>query len=218
VTVRRRKWTDAAGVKREAWYVDVKVFGKDGRARRVQRVSPIQNRRAAEKLEHEIREELLNAKADEGSRELRVPQFAEFAERFMTTYAITNNKPSEVSAKGTILRVHLLPEFGALRLDQIGSAEVEAYKAKKLLAKRARKSINNHLTVLRKILSTAVEWRLLQSVPRIQWLRPPPPEFDFLTFDEADRLIANAESDWRAMITVGTRSVDRVLPGAARAG
>jgi hypothetical protein len=86
----------------------------------------------------------------------------------MMTYAVTNNKPSEVNAKETILRVYLLPEFGELRLDQIGSPELEAYKAKKLRTGRPRKSINNHLTVLRKILSTAVEWRLLQSIPRIQ--------------------------------------------------
>jgi integrase len=206
VTVRRRRWTDAAGVKREAWYVDVKVLGKDGRTRRVQRVSPIQNRRAAEKLEHDVREDLLNAENGEATADVTVPQFAEFAERFMMTYAVTNNKPSEVSAKETILRVHLLPEFGESRLDEISPAEVEAYKAKKLQAKLARKSVNNHLTVLRKILSTAVEWRILQSVPRIQWMRPPPPEFDFLTFDEADRLIAHADGEWRAMITVALRT------------
>jgi hypothetical protein len=162
VTVRRRRWTDAAGVKREAWSVDVKVVGKDGRVRRVQRVSPIQHRRAAEKLEHELREELLNA--DDGAERLAhvdVPQFSQFSDRFMTTYAVTNNKPSEVNAKSTILRVHLVPEFGKLHLDQIGPAEIEAYKAKKLDAKLARKSINNHLTVLRKILATAVEWHIL---------------------------------------------------------
>jgi hypothetical protein len=52
MSIRRRKWTDPAGTIREAWLVDVKVVGKDGRRRRVQRVAPLQNRRAAEKLEH----------------------------------------------------------------------------------------------------------------------------------------------------------------------
>jgi integrase len=60
--------------------------------------------------------------------------------------------------------------------------------------------------VLRKLLSTAVEWRLLSVVPPIKWLRAPPGEFDFLTFEEADRLIAGAEDDWRAMITVALRT------------
>lgn len=177
------------------------------------------------------REELLNAHEQEDAASVAAPTFAEFSDRFMTTYAVTNNKPSEVDAKQIILRVHLPPEFGASRLDQIGPAEVEAYKAKKVAGKLARKSINNHLTVLRKILSTAVEWRLLQSVPRIQWMRPLPPHFDFLTFEEADRLIAAAAGEWRAMITVAvrtglrhgelrvrTRSADHVLSRWRRAG
>src|SRR5690606_28327599 len=73
-------------------------------------------------------------------------------------------------------------------------------------AKLARKTINNHLTVLRKLLSVAAEWRLLPVVPPIKWLRPPPAEFDFLTFDEAHQLIAGADDEWRAMITVALRT------------
>jgi integrase len=206
VTVRRRKWVDSTGVQHEAWYADVQVVGKDGRVRRVQRTSPIQNRRAAEKLEHELREELLNTHEQDDAPTKDVPRFVEFAGRFMTSYAMTNNKPSEVNAKEIVLRVHLVPEFGERRLDQIGPAEIEAYKAKKLHAKLARKSINNHLTVLRKILSTAVEWHLLQSVPQVKWLKTPPPEMDFLTYDEVERLIASAAGEWRATITVAART------------
>jgi hypothetical protein len=55
------------------------------------------------------------------------------------------------------LRVHLVPAFGELRLDQVGLAEIEEFKAGKPTAGLAKKTINNHLTVLRKLLSTAVE-------------------------------------------------------------
>jgi len=147
MTVRKRRWKDAAGVQHEAWSVDVRVVGKDGKQRRIQRTSPIQSRRAAERLEHAIREELLNM--DEGSgaaATIAAPQFSAFADKFMITYAATNNKPSECSAKESILRVHLLPEFGNRRLDQIGAAEIEEYKSKKAAGKLSRKSINNHLT------------------------------------------------------------------------
>jgi len=193
-------------VQHEAWLVDVQVVDKGGRLRRIQRVSPINNRRAAEKLEHELREELLNSEEQDEATTTATPTFSEFAERFMTTYAIANNKPSEVEAKRIILRVHLLPEFGTIGLDQIGVAEVEAYKARKLQATLARKSINNQLTVLRKILSTAVDWHLIPSVPQIKWLRTPPPEFDFLTFEEAARLIGAASEEWRAAITTALRT------------
>lgn len=204
MSVRRRKWTDRKGVVRESWVVDVQVVGKDGRLRRVQKASPLQSRRAAEKLEHEIRAQLLEQ--DDSIAPVDVPTLAQFAERFMETYAANNNKPSEIQSKRSILRVHLVPEFGELPLNQIGPAEIEAYKARKLEAKLARKTLNNHLTVLRKLLSTAVEWRLLPGTPQIKWLKPPPPEFDFLTFDESDQLIAAADCEWRAMITVALRT------------
>src|SRR5688572_15742856 len=98
MSIRRRKWTDPAGTVRKAWLVDVKVVGKDGRRRRVQRVAPLQNRRAAEKLEHELREELLNAD-DRKPSAVECPLFADFAEAFIGTYATPNNKPSEVESK-----------------------------------------------------------------------------------------------------------------------
>ena len=206
MSVWKRKWKDASGLEREAWVVDVQVEGKDRKVRRVRRVSRVPTRRAAEKLEHELRAELMNAGASQAIDPGDVPTLSQFAERFMETYAATNNKPSELETKRMILRVHLVPELGGVRLDRIGPPEVEAYKAKKLHAKLSRKTINNHLTVLRKMLSTAAEWRMLGSVPPIKWMKPPPPEFDFLTFEEADRLIAAVDADWRAMITVALRA------------
>ena len=205
MSIRRRKWTVPAGTVREAWLVDVKVVGKDGRRRRVQRVAPLQNRRAAEKLEHELREELLNAD-DRKPAAVEAPLFADFAQEFIDTYATPNNKPSEVESKRMILRVHLVPLFGNLRLDQIGIAEIDSYKAKKLAAKVAHKTINNHLTVLGKMLAVAIAWERLTTAPPIKWLKPPPPEFDFLTYDETSRLIEAAEGEWRTMITVAVRT------------
>ncbi|MBE7485945.1 MAG: site-specific integrase [Polyangiaceae bacterium] len=206
MSIRRRKWVDRQGVAHEAWSIDVQAVGKDGRLRRVQRVAPVQNRRAAERLEHDVRNELLEADDRVASESVESPTLREFAERFLGTYAVTNNKPSEVESKRMILRVHLVPELGELRLDRIGPPEIEVYKAKKVNAKLSRKTINNHLTVLRKLLATAVEWRELAVLPAIKWMKPPPPDFDFLTFEDADRLIAAADPGWRTMILVACRT------------
>lgn len=206
MTIGKRKWKDAAGRERSAWVVDVQAAGKDGKVRRVRRVSRVQNRRAAERLEHDLREQLLRMDDTELATPDDIPLFADFAKRFMETYANTNNKPSEVESKDAILRLHLVLEFGKMRLDQIGVAQIEVYKAKKLKGNLARKTINNHLTVLRKMLATAADWQLLLGPPAVKWLKPPPPEFDFLTFDEAHQLIAGADDRWRAMITVGVRT------------
>jgi hypothetical protein len=47
---------------------------------------------------------------------------------------------------------------------------------------------------------------MLSVLPPIKWLKAPAGGFDFLTFEEADRLIAGAESEWRAMIIVALRT------------
>lgn len=100
MSIRRRKWIDPSGSEREAWSVDVRVVGKDGRRRRLQRISPLQNRRAAEKLEHDLREELLNADDRKASTAIESPLLADFANDFIDTYAVPNNKPSELNRSG----------------------------------------------------------------------------------------------------------------------
>src|SRR5205823_2476501 len=76
----------------------------------------------------------------------------------------------------------------------------ERHKAKKIATGLSPKTINNHLTVLRRVLAVAAEWGKLRSVPSVRWLKVPPPEFDFLTFEEAARLVDGADAECRAMI------------------
>ena len=47
---------------------------------------------------------------------------------------------------------------------------------------------------------------LIEAVPEIEWLRAPKPDFDFLDFDEADRLVRAADGEWRCMILVALRT------------
>ncbi|TMB01918.1 MAG: site-specific integrase, partial [Deltaproteobacteria bacterium] len=91
----------------------------------------------------------------------------DFAEEFLDVYAATNNKYSTLTAKKSAFKHHLLPAFGRYRLDEIGMRDLEAYKAKKLAAGLKPKSLNNHLIMLRKALSVAVDWELLSHVPKV---------------------------------------------------
>ena len=69
------------------------------------------------------------------------------------------------------------------------------------------KTINNALTVLRKLLSVAEEQRVIQQAPRVKlFTKLPKPAFDFLTFEEAERLSSAADPQWRALILVGLKS------------
>ena len=59
-----------------------------------------------------------------------VPTVTAFRQRFIENYAQANNKPSEVATKQMILSLHIVPELGHLRLDQVGPEEIEGYKAR----------------------------------------------------------------------------------------
>ena len=208
MSVRREKRRDGkTGAVRGFWFVDFVFEHPDGRHERIRKVSPVQTRRGAEQYERELRQALLDGFRKERKE---TPRFAAFAQEFLEVYAATNNKFSTLTAKKSAFKHHLLPAFGRSRLDEIGMRDIEAYKAKKLAEGLKPKSLNNHLTILRKALSVAVDWELLSHVPKVRWLKGPHPEFDFLTFDEAERFLEAADPEWRPMFTLALRTGLRI--------
>lgn len=207
MSVRRQKRRDGkTGAVVEFWIADVDLQFPDGRRTRVRRVPPVQTRRGAEQYERHLRESLLSGTY--GTKEIvkNAPTVEDFSNLFMSTYAETNNKPSEVQSKRTIFATHLVPAFGRVRLDRIGQQEIELYKTGKLKDGLSPKSINNHLTVLRRMLAIAVEWGKIDHVPPIKWLKVPDPEFDFLDFEEARRLVQSASGEWGTMVLLGVKT------------
>lgn len=100
------------------------------------------------------------------------------------------------------------PVIDIMRIGDFRRREIDAYKADKLKAGLKPATINNQLGVLSKTLKMAVAWELIDNAPPIGLLRSPKPDFDFLDFDEADRLLAAAEEEplWWTMILVGLRT------------
>ncbi len=148
-----------------------------------------------------------------------VPRLRDFVELYLDASRL-QNKPSSVAAKEWTLRRHLVPAIGDLRLEQVTYAVVEDLKIE-LARKRARnwdksditdpptlsaKSINNILTILRRMLVIARKRGLIAVVPEIDWLKVPPQEFDFLDFEEADRLLGAVDEEWRTMVLVALRT------------
>ncbi len=152
-----------------------------------------------------------------------VPTVREFEETFMEVSRL-RNKQSTIDAKGWMLKHHLLPRLGELRLDQVTYAVIEDLKialAKKPIGNAERrkdapeperklspKTINNCLTVLRRMLVVARKRGIISSVPEVEWLKTTRPEFDFLDFEEGERLVKAAapEPEWRAMILTALRT------------
>lgn len=197
MSVRQRSWIDTQGRKKTAWMVDFTFQHADGTRLRVCRISPLNTRRGAEERERQIRTSLLAGSF--GVEVKQVSTFTEFSEKFRT-HSKTNDKYSTQKTKHYVLTKHLLPAFGKKKLNAITSYDIETFKARKLDKGILPKTINNHLAILSKLLSLAVEWNELGAVPKIVWMRLPKPEFDFLNFEEAERLVAATEPEWRAMV------------------
>jgi integrase len=216
MTVRKRKWRDAQGREHEKWMIHVEHTWPDGRKETIRKVSPVQTKRGAEQYEREIRSQLVSGQRKETVK--KVPTLAAFADEFLA-YQATLNKPSTLDSKRMMLRVHLLPFFGKLRLDQIDERGLDAYTIEKLeyVTPRGEKmspsTVNQHLRLLGRILSVARRWRLITEAPDIGMLKQRKSDFDFLDFDEAEAFLAGAAEhtpDWHPYLVVALRTGMRV--------
>ena len=210
------------------WRYRVVVDLSSGKQIRISGTAPrnANNKDAAKQAE---REHIALAMKEEVAAQIEppkhVPTVNEFAPSYLEISGV-KNKPSSVRTKECLLRMHLLPALGHLRLDQITYAVIEDLKVKLSktplanserrwngvpktkheISNLSQKTINNCLTVLRRMLSIARKRGVIANVPEVEWLRPPKPEFDFLTYEEAERLLKAADGEWRTMIIVALRT------------
>jgi len=188
------------------WFVDFWFEHPTGQREQIRKASPVATKRGAGEYERQLRAEMLGPT----EKPKVAPTLAEFSSEFLETYAASNNRPSELRSKRSIYKIHLLPLLGGRRLDEISPRHIEGYKSTKVKAGRSAKSINNDLTVLRKTLSVARDWGLIEQVPAFHWMKPPAPEFDFLSAEEGARLVHAAEPGWSTMMLTALRTGLRV--------
>jgi len=148
---------------------------------------------------------------NKSSEEARaMPTFAEFVPRYE---AVLDPGKNDYGNKRQILRAHLVPFFGGSCLDEIGAEQIEQYRAskrkpqgeiassyrslhRKEKAKSDRrkggrlkpKTINNTLTVLRRVLRKAQEWGEIDSIPVIKLEHVPDCDPPALTPEEVERV------------------------------
>jgi integrase len=195
---------------KKRWAVDFRFGGERCRKR-----SPLNTRPGAIAYEMFLKKEaclygsITSAlRANSPENRMPCPTLAEFTPRWFAGYVTVNNRPKEQAQKRRVFKRHILPEFGALRMCDIGYEEIEVYKGKKRAAGLAAKTINNHLAVLHRCLTCAKEWKVLRTeVPRVPLLRAAEPTFHFLSDDDCSKLLAMAPGGVpRAMILMGLRT------------
>jgi integrase len=230
MSVTKRQWKKKDGGLGTAWEVNIKKQLPGRPVVRVRKTFTRQN--DAKAFERETLSQIANGTfgKEVHKEQVRVPTVEEFVPHFLT-YSENNNKASTVAAKRQALRDHILPYFGKMRLDQIRLPQVEDFKAamrRKLSSTRPRKdnptkwavkkrygtarkqlsdkSINNVLAVLRKLLSLAEEHQVIPHTPKVKLFKTGKTAFDFLDFDEAERLVKAADPEHRTVILLAIKS------------
>lgn len=178
---------------------------------RYRRRSPDNSKAGAQAYEAVLRQKLARGesiaivKPDKHKKE-REQKFKEFTRKWFEIYVQNNNKHSEISRKKYTLQKHLVPFFGGTRIDKITTLQVEQYKSRKIGEGLAKKTINNHLTVLGSCLNTARDWLELTKMPKMKKLKAPPPETVFLSHEECGRLLANTSGVWQDIILTALKT------------
>jgi integrase len=108
-----------------------------------------------------------------------------------------------------VIHLHLLPEFGCMKLEDLSREHVQKMYGKKREAGLSAARVSCVHRVLSAALNTAVRWRYLDhsvckevSPPRV-----PPPEVRPLSLEEAKRFLSAAEGDrYEALFVLGLTS------------
>jgi integrase len=179
--------------RRGGWEVDVRVVLPDGRRRRDRRKAPVSSKSAARRWgQARERALLMHPAVVLPHPRKEVPTLAVFAGRFLNGYARANRqKPSGIAAKETILRRHVVPLMGRKTLDTITNEDVQCLKLR--LATKAPKTVNNVLATLRRLLTVALEWGVIDEMPcTIRQVKMSRPVMSFHDFDAYEQLVEAA--------------------------
>lgn len=96
-----------------------------------------------------------------------IPEFGAYADSWIKSDAQVACKNSTVVGYRGLLRQHLLPKFESRRLDELKRQDVKALIAEMVSKGLSRSTIRNAVSVLRGILSQAMEDGLVESNPAL---------------------------------------------------
>lgn len=138
----------------------------------------------------------------------KMPLVREFSERFLL-HQKARTKPLTHVQQSATMRLHVNAEIGGLKVDHVDKEIVDKLVTK-WSADSKPKTINTRLGTLRRMLSLAVDWKLIREVPEIEFLEEDDISPRFLTDQEAAELVRAAQPQWRSMILVALRTGLRI--------
>jgi len=183
----------------DTWYVNVRCTYK-GRSLRI-RKSIGTRRRDAVAAEVQIRAQIAAGTYVPEDEQLpqppppRRPSFEDFALDEFLPWCQSNRSETHYVQQERILKQHLIPVIGGLRMDEISQKRIEDYcqgrRGKRFQSGKHRKrvkpaTVNRELFCLKAVMRKAVEWGLLE-------LSPAQPIKPFREIPHKPRLLSQAE-------------------------
>ncbi len=191
----------------DQWRVDIRVRLDSGELHRERPKSPAKTLTAT-RAWAERRERFILQHGPRPRRVSRAQTVSEFVDQWMRDHAeAEGHKASGMASKRRILKQHIIPVIGNLPLDKVDAISIQRLKATLAGKNLATKTINNVLTVLGRMLRSAVEWNLVQTTPPVRLLkRGVAPTMQHYDFAEYECLVAAAHAlSWEreAVILLG---------------
>src|SRR3989338_502541 len=181
------------------WYADIRFGGK-----RYRKKSPEDSRKGAEAFGHLLMQKLLSGELLEKPKAEEEKFFEDFIKEWFKLHVLVNCKYSDQLTKTSVVRIHLVPFFGMMKLKDITTKSVEQFKRQQMATGNLDpKTINNHIGVLSKILHCAVEWGYLETLPIMKRLKTQTKEMRYLSEKECQKLLADrVEPQWTFMVFI----------------
>ena len=134
--------------------------------------------------------------------------FKDFSGEWFEVYVKGNNGEAEQKSKETYLRIHLVPYFGDMRLDEVGRREIEGFKASTVAKGASPASTNHYLKCLQKLYECALEWGLVDKNPvrGVQRLKVDRDKWNFLDFEEAESFMEAVTVGWKPLFLCALRT------------
>lgn len=119
---------------------------------------------------------------------------AEYIELWLREYVRPNLRPRTAEGYETIIRKHVLPALGHIRLADLSPRHIQSYYAT-LLDRLSAQTVKHHHTLLHRAFEIAITWELLDRNPteRVRTPKPDPSPARMLSTDEVRRLLGAAQ-------------------------
>ena len=116
--------------------------------------------------------------------------FKAYADEYLENWSKVEKAPLSYQ-RDTNSTKHLNGYFGNREIGNLTRRDIEKYVAKRKNDGAKPGTVNRELSCLKNMLRKAVDWDYLETNPAwgVSQQREEPPEFEFLTFEEADRLV-----------------------------